>query len=103
MAKITLEDGRVIPAVKPHLGDQLDVERALGLKPKEFQQVLQTNAFSAAFMLYASLKRAGAPMTVEAIMEMDLEKIGKMIELEPGDKPDEDEPESEGEQTPDPQ
>ncbi|MFA8415097.1 hypothetical protein ACEPTV_33160, partial [Burkholderia pseudomallei] len=63
MAKLQLNDGRTIPVVKPHLGDQLAVERELGYKPKDFQEVVKLATFQTAFAIFASMNRAGIPTT----------------------------------------
>lgn len=101
MAKLMLEDGRIIPTVKPHLGDQLAVERALGMKPAEFRETLKTGSFQTAFVIFASLNRAGVKTTIQDVLAIDLEALGGLVEMEEGDRVAGD-VESEGEQGLDP-
>lgn len=106
MAKIKLSDGRVIPVVKPHLGDQMDLERQMrSLNPKygaeAFREDLKLGSFQTVFNLFASFNRAGIPVTVTELFELDLGSLE--VEAEPGDEPVKDvKPESEGEQSSDP-
>jgi len=108
MARITLSDGRTVPVVKPHLGDQMELERQMRQDrkkygPKDFQEDLKISTFQTAFTLFASFNRAGVPTTIQDILTLDLDQLGDLITLEPGDSADDDESESEGEQSEDPQ
>lgn len=103
MARIHLSDGREIPVVKPHLGDQLAVERALNMKPAEFRESIKTQAFQTAITIFASFNRAGVPITIREVLEIDLEELSQIVEQEPGDPGLEPADESEGEQSLDPQ
>jgi len=86
--KLQLSDGRVIPVVKPHLGDQLEVERSMKprLTPAEFRDTMQLTAFQTAFMVFASLRRADVEVKFSDVLEMDLEHLGGMLQVEPGER-----------------
>ena len=94
--RLQLSDGRVVPIVKPHLGDQLAVEREMGLKPHDFQQHAQTAAFQTAFSVYATLNRNGIDTRFKDVLEIDIESLSGLLEREDGD------PKAEDEQRPDP-
>lgn len=110
MATITLSDGRVVPVVKPHIGDQMELERQMkairkDYGPSEFKEDLKLSGFQTAFALFASFNRAGIHTTIEEVLALDLDELGHLVSLDPGDNPDTaaaDE-ESEGEQSGDPQ
>jgi len=107
MATIKLSDGRDVPVIKPHLGDQMELERQMrALRPKygpaDFQQDMKLSGFQTAFVLFASFHRAGEKVSIQEVLELDLEALGALVTKELGDDPDDDE-EAEGEQTEDPQ
>lgn len=105
MATIKLSDGREIPIIKPHLGDQMDLERQMratnpNYGPHQFRDDMNLGSFQTAFSIFASLKRAGIPTTITEVLELDLGEL--TLTLEPGDDPDQFS-EGEGEQSADPQ
>lgn len=107
MASIELSDGRIIPIVKPHIGDQMELERQMRATiPKygarQFQDDLKLSTFQTAFALFASLNRAGQKTTIQDVLTLDLGQLGDLIKLDPGDDPG-DEEEAEGEESEDPQ
>lgn len=110
MAKLKLADGRVIPIVKPHLGDQMELERQMKAAnkkygPAQFVEDIKLSGFMNAFALFASLRRAGLNPSIHEILEIDLEQLAQQVEQEPGDRSsiEDNEDGSEDEQTPDPQ
>lgn len=109
MASIQLADGRVVPIVKPHIGDQMELERQMratqkGYGPKEFQEDLKLSSFGTAFALFATLNRAGVPTTIHEILALDLGELGAVLKLDPSESfDDENSDEGEGEQSADPQ
>ena len=105
MASIALSDGRVIPVVKPHIGDQMELERQMrairkDYGPKEFQEDLKLSSFGTAFALFASFNRAGVPTTIQEVLELDLNELGQVLKL---DSSETFESEGEGEKSDDPQ
>jgi len=105
MAKIQLKDGREVPIVKPAIIDQMELERqmrALRPKygPKEFRADMELSGFQTAFALFASFRRAGEPVSIGELLELDLEELASFVKREPGDAVED---ESEGEQGEDPQ
>lgn len=111
MATIKLSDGREVPIVKPTIADQMMLERQMrGTRkkygPADFMEDMKLASFNQAFGLFASFNRAGVRVTIQEVLELDLGELSKLVTLEPGDAPDDDEPdeaESEGEQSVDPQ
>ena len=99
--KLQLSDGQIIPVVKPHLGDQLEVELSMKprVTPQRFRELMQTAAFATAFTVFASLRRAGVETAFSDVLEMDLEKLSAIVRAEPGEQ---EILEGEGEETPDP-
>lgn len=109
MATLTLSDGRIVPIVKPHIGDQMELERQMKATnpkygPAQFKEDLKLSGFQTAFSLFASFNRAGVKTTIQDVLELDLSELSDLVNLEPGDDADADaDPESEGEQSDDPQ
>jgi hypothetical protein len=109
VASIQLSDGRVVPIVKPHVGDQMELERQMrstrkGYGPKEFHDDLKLSSFGTAFALFATLNRAGVPTTIQEVLELDLDQLGSVLKLDPSESFDDDNPaEVEGEKNMDPQ
>lgn len=110
MATIELSDGRKVPIVKPHLGDQMEVERQMKrTNPKygaaQFKEDLKLSGFQTAFTVFASFNRAGVPTTIGDVLELDLQELSTIITREPGEFADDeaDETDSGDEQSPDPQ
>jgi hypothetical protein len=109
MAKLKLSDGRIVPIVKPHIGDQMELERQMRATDKKygaanFKEDLDLSGFQTAFVVWASLKRAGVQTSIHDVLELDLNELAEIVEKESGDDvEDDDDTESEGEQTGDPQ
>lgn len=106
MASIELSDGREIPIVKPHIGDQMELERQMrALRPKygpaDFKEDMELSGFQTAFALFASFNRAGVKTSIGEVLELDLEALGSIVKRDPGDEPEDEE--AEGEQSEDPQ
>lgn len=107
MATIELSDGRVVPVVKPHLGDQMEVERQMRARnPKygaaDFAADMKLASFQTIFSLFATFNRAGIRTTLDEVFELDLDALSGLLTLEPGDGPVEDSG-NESEQPTDPQ
>jgi hypothetical protein len=110
MATITLSDGRELPVVKPHIGDQMELERQMKAAnpkygPAQFREDLDLSGFQTAFAVFASLNRGGVPTTIHEVLELDLGALAELVTLDPGEggTPAPAEKEVEDEQTPDPQ
>lgn len=109
MAQIILSDGRTIPIVKPHIGDQMELERQMrairkGYGPKEFTADLKLASFNQAFSLFASFLRAGVDITIQEVLAIDMSELGGLLKFDAAEvaSAEGDESEGEGEQTVDP-
>ncbi len=109
MASITLNDGRTVQIVKPHIGDQMELERQMrssrkSYGAKDFNEDLKLASFQTAFVLFATFNRAGIPTTIHEVLELDLEELSKVLKRDAGEGDDESpDDESEGEESLDPQ
>lgn len=104
MAKLTLSDGRTVDIVKPHLGDQMELELQMretrkGYGAADFRRDMSTSGFQTAFAVWATLRREGIPQSIHDVLTLDFGELGKVLHREASDSIDE---ESEGEQEPHP-